>query len=411
MSDRIDNKQLVRVRKDVITAAEALKNAGARNPTVWRNFIYNTMDLTSLLPHVEVLFDDGPSFKVHRIEPGKRLGMAAAEATANLGRSGIKHSTMTVTPHEAIIGLEVTKNYLRYNQEGPEAAKTIISDLFMPTLANEVEESILLSDKRGMPIKESDRRSDGSTTKYVKDSMLSMEDGLITLAENGAVRVDGKYAALSTLQLKQARTALDIKYRKIRNKLRYLNSLESEDNLRYKLSNRVGPEADKQISGEDAIKILGAPVVGMPLLPHRIPRVKHVTLTGTTPVALDYKHCTDVLVFKDLDMSPEAAVSPYSDTTDYIVTIDADGTTKVAARAGSTIGSGDEVKVFYKAPPQVLHTFQGNIVLVFHPRGFDIDYDKDIFARNWQCAITATYGWGIKFPDGVVQLYDLNDNV
>jgi hypothetical protein len=171
-----------------------------------------------------------------------------------------------------------------------------------------------------------------------------------------------------------------------------------------------GPNGGLMIAGVEAFSI--------PLLELYPKIVEHVTLTGTTAVALRYKPLprtttTDpappadpVVHLATLANTPTAKYTEGSGN-DYIIDY-TNGT--IARDAASTIGSGSSVKVTYHAYPQIVLTHRQNLVIGIS-RDIRMRTDSDIYRRVNQYAMTIKADVDLEETDAVAKATNIGVGV
>ena len=243
----------------------------------------------------------------------------------------------------------------------------------------------------------------GSSTQYVKDRYLALQDGFSLLADAGHV-VDAAAANIGLSVFSQAIRAMPTKFRRNKSKLRWFMSPDLHQLYMEKLSTRATMLGDAAAGGAEHGPF-GIPVVSVPLWDLNPMIVEHVVLTGTTPAALKNAGITNVVVSKStLGGNPE---TPYILTTDYVVDLAA-GT--VTRDGGGAIGSGETVKVTYRAAPQLILTHMDNFIVGIG-RDIRIEKDRDIFKGVNQYAISAKVAVNFEEVDATVKVKNIGTGV
>jgi hypothetical protein len=197
---------------------------------------------------------------------------------------------------------------------------------------------------------------------------------------------------------------LPTKYRRNRAALRFFMSPDLAQLYIEKLATRATSLGDSAAGGA-AHAPYGVPLIEVPLLQFLPQVVQHIVLTGTTAAALRYGPINSVVVSKAT--LNDAAETPYAETADY--TVDRTAGT-IVRTGGSTIGSGDTVKVTYTANPQVLLTHQANFIVGIG-RDIRIEKDRDIFKGVNQYAVTAKVAVAFEEADAIVKAKNIGQGV
>ncbi len=372
----ISNEELV--QKAVITA-DALASAGKLNPAQSDRFIDFVVDETVLKDNARVVRFRNETLEIDKIGIGRRAAVPKAEATDPGVRRSISTSKVTLTPSEIMVPFEIGDTFREINIEGDNVEDHIIQ-MFAKQLANDLEELYVTGDTLGHAALESDLVDGGSSTGYVKDSYLALQDGWQKLA-NGANIVDAQGQNIGLGIFSQAIRQMPTKFRRNKNQLRWFISPDLWQLYLEKLSTRATSLGDSAAGGATHGPF-GITAVPVPLWDFTPPVVQPVPLNGTTPVALLNTNITNVIVTPNtLAGTPTV---PFIEDTDYSVVL----ATGVITRIGGAIGDGDTVKVTYSSSPQILLTHMNNFVVGIG-RDIRIEKDRDIFKGVNQYAITA----------------------
>lgn len=396
----IANEDLV--RKATIVA-DNLATGGKLNDAQSDRFIDFVIDETVLKDNARIVRFRNENLDIDKIGVGRRVAMPKAEGVDPQVRRGITTSKITITPHELIVPFEIGDNFRELNIEGDNVEETIIR-LMATQLANDLEDLYINGNKLGPAVPQSDLLEGGSADE-VKDSYLALSDGWSTLGD-GANVVDALGQNIGLSIFSKAIRAMPTKFRRNRSALRWFLSPDLWQLYMEKLSTRATALGDNAAGGGGGTPgpfgILAIPV---PLWEFEPLTVEHVTLTGTTAVALKNGPVTDVVVHNDdLDKVPTA---PYILTTDYVL----DATAGTIARAGGgAISSGDIVKVSYRSNPQILLTHQNNFI-VGVGRDIRIEKDRDIYKGVNQYAITSKVDVQFEELSAIVKVRNIGKGV
>lgn len=396
---RISNEELV---KKAITAADALASNGKLNPAQSDRFIDYVIDETELKNNARVVRFRNESLDIDKIGIGKRAAVPKAEATDPGIRRGVTTSKITLTPKEIMVPFEISDNFKELNIEGDDVSDHIVR-MFAAQLGNDLEELYITGDQNGPAVLEGDIIDNGSSTQYVKDGFLALQNGWQLLADSGHV-VDAAGANIGLSIFSQAIRNMPTKFRRNKKNLRWFCSPDLAQLHYEKMSTRATKAGDDAAEGA-TLSPFGIKIVEVPLWDLNSKVVEHVTLNGTTAVTLKYKNITNVVVTPDsLAGTP---TTPYIVTTDY--TLDATAGT-IARTGGGAIGDGDTVKVTYSASPQLVLTHQSNFIVGIG-REIRIEKDRDIFASNDQYAVSAKVSCEIEETDAVVKVKNIGTGV
>lgn len=390
------------VRKATIVA-DNLATGGKLNDAQSDRFIDFVIDETVLKDNARIVRFRNENLDIDKIGVGKRVAMPKSEGVDPQVRRGITTSKITISPHELIVPFEVGDNFRELNIEGDNVEETIIR-LMATQLANDLEDLYINGNKLGPAVPQSDLLEGGSADE-IKDSYLALSNGWSTLADSANV-VDalGQNVGLSIFS--KAIRAMPTKFRRNRSALRWFMSPDIWQLYMEKLSTRATALGDSAAGGGGGTPgPFGIAAVPVPLWEFEPLTVEHVTLTGTTVVALKNGPVTDVVVHAEtLDKVPTA---PYIESTDY--TLDAAAGTIVRI-GGGAITSGDIVKVTYRSSPQILLTHQNNFVVGIG-RDIRIEKDRDIYKGVNQYAITAKVDVQFEELSAIVKVRNIGKGV
>jgi hypothetical protein len=397
----VTNEELV--RKATIVADD-LAAAGKLNPAQSDRFIDFVIDETVLTDNARVVRFRNESLDIDKIGVGKRVAVPKREAVDPQVRRGISTSKISLTPSEIMVPFEIGDNFRELNIEGDMVEETIIR-LMATQLANDLEDLYINGNKLGPAILESDLIEGGSSTQYVKDTYLALQDGWSLLGD-GANVVDAEGQNIGLSVFSKAIRALPTKFRRNRSNLRWFMSPDLWQLYLEKLATRATMLGDDAARGGGGMPgPFGITAVPVPLWEFLPSITEHIVLTGTTPTALKNGPVQNVVVTP----STLAGIptTPYSSSTDYV--LDATAGT-IARTGGSTIGSGDTVKVTYNANPQLLLTHQNNMIIGIG-RDIRIEKDRDIYKGVNQYAITAKVSVQFEELTAITKVKNIGDGV
>ncbi len=395
----ISNEELV--RKAVITA-DTLASSGKLNPAQSDRFIDYIIDETALKNNARVIRFRNESLDIDKIGIGTRLAMPKAEARDPGLRRGVSTSKITLTPSEIMVPFEIGDTFREINIEGESIEDHIIQMMATQT-ANDIEELYISGDTLGPAVLEGDIVDGGSSTQYIKDSYLALQNGWQKLANSGHI-VDAEGANIGLSIFSKALRSMPTKYRRRKADLRWSMSPDLAQIYFEKLATRATSLGDAAAGGA-AHGPFGIPIVEVPLWDFLPKVVEHIVLNGTTAVALLNKPVTNVVVTPiTLSGTP---ITPYVVSVDY--TLDATNGT-VARIGGGAIGDGDTVKVTYQSNPQLMLTHMSNFVVGIG-RDIRIEKDRDIYKGVNQYAISAKVSVQIEEVDALVKVRNVGQGV
>lgn len=391
------NEQVVEAQKGVIDTVSALATSGKLSPLQSDKFIDFVIDLMQLQGNVRVARFSNEEMYIDKIGVGRRVAMPAAEGQDPGVRRGVTTSRVTLKPVEIMVPVELTDTVKEINLEGDSFEDHALK-IITTQLGNDSEELQWNGDTVGHAVIQSDIYPGGSSTLHVKDSYLALLDGILRLADTNTHVVDLSGLQVGSTAFSKCINAMPAKFKRSRRDMRFMVSIDTEQNYREKLGGRATALGDDAIQGDKPMKSFGIPVMSFPLFPHRPRIVQHIVLPSTTAVALRYKGVENVVVHvSTLDATPTAALLL---TTDYV--LDAAAGTVARSGGGSAIADGATVKVTYDALPQIVLTHFKNIVVGIG-RDIRIEKDRDIFKRVNQYAITFKMAVAFEEPDAVVK--------
>lgn len=395
----LTNEQLV--EKAVITA-DALAASGKLNPAQSDRFIDYVVQETVLKDNARVVRFRNETLDIDKIGIGKRAAVPKSEARDPGVRRGINTSKVSLTPNEIMVPFEIGDTFREVNIEGDNVEDHIMT-MFAKQMANDLEELYILGNKLGPAALEADILDGGSSSLYVKDSYLALQDGWQLLSD-GAHVVDAAGQNIGLGIFGKALRALPTKFRRNKNELRWFMSPDLWQLYCEKLSTRATALGDSAAGG-GSVGPYGIQPVSVPLWDLMPLVTEHIVLTGTTPTALKNAGIKDVVVTAStLGNTPSAA---YIETTDYVVDYDA-GT--ITRNGGGSIGSGVTVKVTYKSAPQLILTHQSNFIVGIG-RDIRIEKDRDIYKGVNQYAMTAKVAVQFEELDAIVKVKNIGNEL
>jgi len=390
------------VSKGVITTTD-LGTGGALNDKQADRFIDFVIDETNLKQMGRVERFRNENMKVDKIGVHSRVTVPAEEARDPSVRRGVTTSQVTLTPTELMTPFELSTNFLENNIEG-EAAEDTVVRLMATQMGNDVEGLYIEGDTVGRAALESDIYEGGSSTQYIKDSLMAKFDGFLRQADSAA-QVDIGGSPISPSVFSQMLQSMPNKFRRNRKDLVFLVPDDLEQQYRERVSTRATGAGDSALNGQANLTPFGVEMTPVSLLPFNPTVVEHITFTGSgSTVSLRY----DNLVAASMIVTPTTLAAtpstPHVLTTDY--TVDYTAGTITHAGGGSAIGATATVKVTYQSGPQIILTPRSNIIFAIG-RDITIERDRDIFARMNQWAITTKVDVVFEEVTAVVKGYNI----
>lgn len=392
------NKELL---EKAVIASDALAAAGKLNPMQADKFIDFVIDVTALKDNIRVVRFRNEQADIDKIGVGKRVAVPKAEATDPNVRRRVSTSKITLKPVEVMTPFEISDTFSEINIEGDNVKEHIIKMMATQT-ANDLEEVEINGDIIAPAAIEADLFVDGSLTKVVKDSFLGMFDGWWRIAD-GATVVNAAGNDISSDIFNEALKAMPDKFKKDRSRLRWLGSSDIDQNYRNKVASRATAAGDIALESTRNLTPFGVQLVSVPLVGRNQLIVENVTLAATTAVALKYKPIVDsseIVTLQTLGASP---TDPFIEGTDYNMDY-VNGT--IARDAGGSIADPTDVKVTYKAYPQMLLTHFNNLIFAIG-RDIRIEKDRDIYKGVDQYAITTKVSVNIEEVEAVVKIVNI----
>jgi len=378
---------------------------GKLNPKQADRFIDYVFDLSGLKNNARTERFNNEQMYIDKIGVGRRVAMPAAEAQAPTGRRGVSTSRVTLQPKEIIVPFEIGDTFREINLEGDSVEDHVIK-MMAAQLGNDLETLYIEGDTVGRAEVEGNIVDGGDVAKVIKDSYLAMGNGWLRQADSAHV-VDAAGQNIGANLFNRALNAMPAKFKRDRGALRWITSIDLEQNFRERVSSRGTIAGDAALMSNAPLTPFGTPLVPFALYPNNYREVEHVTLTGTSPASLRRSNITTGSVVVTLATLGGAPTTPYVETTDYVV--DYAAGTIARSGGGSAISSATLVKVTYGASPTVLLTHYRNLIVAIG-RDIRIEKDRDIYRRANQYAITLKVDMSIEETDAVVKLVNVGSS-
>lgn len=390
------------VQKAVITT-DAIAAAGKLSTEQADRFLDYVIDETVLRQNARIVRVKADEWEIDKIGVGSRVAMPHSEAQDPALRRGVTTSKVTLSPKKIIVPFEISDEFKEENIEG-ESVEDHIVKMMATQSGNDVEELFINGDLLGAAVLESDLIDGGSSSQYIKDSFLALQDGWIRGADAGN-SYDAAGANIGASVFSRAINQMPTKFRRNRGNLRFFGAPDLWQLWMEKVSTRATAMGDMALGGSAVTKAFGVPGIEVPLMPFQPSVVQHVALPGTTVVSLRYAPIASVVVTRStLANAPEAA---YVSGVDYTL----DTVNGTIARIGSgAIADGQTVKVTYVANPQLLLTHQQNLIVGIS-QDVRIEKARAIYRGVNQYAITIKVGVAIEEPTAVVKVKNIGMGV
>jgi hypothetical protein len=395
------NEELVQanVEKAVITT-DNLASQGKLNPKQADKFIDYVFDLSGLKNNARTERFNNEQMYIDKIGVGKRVAMPAVEAQAPTGRRGVSTSRVILQPKEIIVPFEIGDTFREINLEGDGVEDHIIK-MMAAQLGNDLEQLYIEGDVLGRAATEGDIVDGGDAVKQIKDTYLAMGNGWLRQADSANV-VDAAGQNIGANLFSKAMNAMPAKFKRDRANMRWITSIDVEQQFRERVSARGTIAGDQALMSTQALTPFGTPLVPFPLYPLNYREVEHVVVTGTTPTSLRRSNLQLGSVVVTLATLGAAPTTPFIENTDYSI----DYAAGTITRVGGTIGSGATVKVTYGASPTMLLTHYRNLIVAIG-RDIRIEKDRDIYRRANQYAITLKVDMTLEETSALVKVVNI----
>jgi len=390
------NQELI--QKAVVTTAD-IATAGKLAPKQSDRFIDFVIDVTMLKNNVRVVRFTNETMQIDKIGVHQRVTVPKAEARAPSVRRGITTSKVELTPKDQMTPFEISDNFPDQCIEG-ERVEDTVTRLMATQTANDLEELCINGDTRGPARIEGDLLEGGHASDVIKDTFIAQFDGWLKLAD-GANIYNAAGADISSTIFSRMINAMPTKFRRVRQNLRFLCSLDHEQLYRERVGSRQTPAGDRASSSMDTQTPYGVPLVPVPLLESE-PRVTaHVTLAAHPDTqSLGYAPIgTSVTVtLQTLGTTP---TTPYVEGPLGDYTIDRVLGT-ISTTAGGAFAAGAAVKVTFHSAGQILLTDYMNLILAIG-RDIRIERDRDMYKGVNQFAITTRISVNVEELTAIVK--------
>lgn len=395
-AQKLSNEEIL--QKAAITTAEIVA-AGRLNDAQADRFIDFVIDVTGLNGRVRVVRFRNDKMDIDKIGVGRRVAVPKKEATDPGLRRKISTSKITLQPEEIMVPWEMSDEFVSENLEG-EAVEDTIMRLMATQFSNDLEELYIQGDKLGPVRFESELIDGGSATEVVVDTYLALQNGWLKLS--GATHVvDHNGQNIGHQIFSDMIVEMPSKFKRNKKNLKFFASDTTEQLFRNNLASRATGLGDTAATSEINLRPFGIELVPLALLPQTPLVTEHKTLAGTTAVSLKHKNIvagSDIVVLQSIDANPRVPVTPFINTTDYVLN-NALGT---LARAGAgAISDPSDVKITYQSESQMWLTEFRNLILGIG-RDIRMERDRNIFSSVTEFAMTARVATQIEETDACV---------
>jgi hypothetical protein len=386
------------LQKAAITTAD-IAAAGRLNDAQADMFIDFVIDVTGLKGKTRVVRFRNDKLDIDKIGVGRRVAVAKKEAKDPGVRRKANFSKVTLQPEEIMVPWELSDEFVMENLEGERVEDTIMR-LMATQMSNDLEELYIQGDKLGAVVPEGDLVDGGSPTDVIVDTYLKLQDGWLKLAGQSHV-VDHDGQNISHQVFSDMIVEMPSKFKKNKRNLKFFISDTTEQLFRNNLAARATGLGDQAATSEMNLMPFGIELVPLALLPQTPLITQHVTLTGTTPVALDHKNLVvggETVVLQSIDDNPLSPVTPYVEGVDYDMDYAA-GT--IARNGGGALSSPSDVKISYLSQSQMWLTEFRNMILGIG-RDIQVEKDRNIYSSVTEFAMTARVAVQMEETDACV---------
>ena len=397
-----------------IQTTESIASAGKLQPKqVKKLWNYIIKEDEELFNSVRSQGFTEPSWEMHRIAAGRRVGLAQREATDPQRRRKVIHDKITMTPGYISVPFEISERMFEQSIEG-ENYENIVIKLMSEKLRVELKQIAMWGNILGHAAypSELDFTEMSDSAGVIKDEYFAVQDGWFKqlLRTGGSVVkpatiVDAANASISSQLFSQAFRTLPQKYHKLGNSMKFMMSSSLDLLYNEKLMPRLTALGDQAVVGGN---IGNAVARRMPLSTFDFkPRiVEHVTLNGTTATALQHKYWDTATVVVTPSTLDTIQTKPYVVTTDY--TLDANAGTITRAALGA-ITDGQVVKVTYLANPMMVLVDPQNLLLGYDLNEVRFRRGENIYADTREYVMHLKVAFGVENEEACVFVRNIDD--
>lgn len=305
--------------------------------------------------------------------------------------------------------LFIPKRWEESNIQKGAGVDLVLGMLSAQFLAN-MEQACFYSNSLGVAIQESLVKENGDATKYVLNEAQSEFDGWLRKLDSGVV-INAQNSSDTYATLAKMHEAWPTRYDHLSTDLRWFLPSRLQRNMYTNLARaRETNLGDAALNTNIQLTPYGIPAHAVPLFEERPIVVEHITLTGTTPVALRYKPVKANEVIALPANLAGVATTPYTQGASSEYVVDETNGTVARTASSSAISSGATVKIQYRA---------GTQALLSPPKGLVIGITNEVSIDAWPYPpangtfyiIRGKFGWGLKNPGANVKGVNLKNEV
>lgn len=396
------------IKTDNMITTGGITAAGLLTAEQGNQFVYDVFKLSGLMDKVTTARFTSSTRRFSKLSLDQRVVFPKAEGVSVGRQSRVVTSDVELTAFRYVVEVEVSYEFIQQNIQNGNITDVLMGE-FAKAIGNDLERFALNGNALGHAQYESFIDAvNGSSTKMIKDPLLSKGDGWLKKADSGNI-FDAENADKISKVIAGMKKQMPDQYKLDPRLLRFIMPQDLVDNYIYQLSGRNTLLGDKMQTGMMQVEGFSVPLLGLPLFDVRPYKVKHVTLTGTTAAALDYENIVDTEVYvtpSTLDTTP---ITPYTLTTDYEIN-EANGTI-ARPSSGSAISSGATVKVSYKVPPEILLTDPTNLLIGMNTDDITIERERNISKQTWKFVISGSISANVLRTDAIVKAINVQDDL
>lgn len=397
------NEELI--KKGMINSS-TLSTGGKLNPDQANEFIDLVYQLNGLKDVVTTVKFDNETKQLDKLDVDDRVVFPKSEGVHTGYYSNISTSQVELTPWRYMTSIDVTDEFIQRNIKRGQIVPTLLN-VFGKRMGNNIEQFALNGDVLGPSQPESLFVSGGSATNRIKDTLFAKGDGWLRQADSGHVFDADNSEDISYIVANMI-NQMPSQYKSNLASLKLLMPVNIQTNYQFQLSERGTTLGDLMKTGGTKVQAFGVGLLSLPLMTNRAIKVKHVTLSGTTPVSLGYKNLVTSEIWVNTSTLSGTAETPKVVTTDYVIN-EANGT--IARVGGGGIADGATVKVTFLAPPEIILTSPENLVIAMNTDDMVIEKERIPSAQTTRYYISGSIDVKIIEPDAVVKAINVKDSL
>lgn len=236
------------IEKADLAVSDFQSDGGYLNDEQAKKFIRSLTVESKLLGMVTVRAMKSHTTNIDKIKFGSRVMHAGTEATALAPGDRSKPDLAQVQIASQLVKAEIrlSDEVLEDSIEGGSFKQTIM-DILSPAVARDLEELAIQGDTAS------------------GDAYLAKFDGLLKLATSHVV--DAADAQISSTLLRAALKEMPVEYKRDKRQLKFLSSVNIEENYRDSLTSRDTVVGDRSLEQDAPALYNGVPVTAIPLMP------------------------------------------------------------------------------------------------------------------------------------------------